>query len=144
VAKHVPINGSTFVTVLNHDPKFDLPALTLALANGARYVGAIGSRRTRQMHLDRLRAQGVAEAELARVHGPIGLDIGARSPEEIAVSILAELIAERYGRPGGMLSRSLPDHAAAAVSHPAGDAAAPLTPACPQWITAEPAAAGPR
>ncbi len=107
--KQLRIDGSTYVAVLNHDPKFDEPALKLALARGARYVGALGSRRTHGRQMDRLRAQGISEEDLARIHGPVGLDIGARSPEEIAVSILAEIIAERYHRPGGMLYRSTGD-----------------------------------
>lgn len=104
-AEQVRIDGSTYVAVLNHDPKFDEPAIKVALSRGARYVGAIGSRRTRAQHTARLREQGVPEADLERIHGPIGLDIGARTPEETAISILAEIIAERYGRTGGMLSR---------------------------------------
>jgi len=107
--KQLRIDGSTYVAVLNHDPKFDEPALKLALARGARYVGAIGSRRAHARQMDRLRTQGTSEEDLARIHGPVGLDIGARSSEEIAVSILAEIIAERYHRPGGMLYRSAND-----------------------------------
>lgn len=105
-ADEVRIDASTFVAVLNHDPKFDEPAIKVALSRGARYVGAIGSRRTRAQHNEHLREQGVSALDLARIHGPIGLDIGARTPEETAISILAEIIAERYGQSGGMLSRA--------------------------------------
>jgi xanthine dehydrogenase accessory factor len=86
------------VCVLTHDAKFDVPALTAALATSAGYVGAMGSRRTHADRLARLREAGVADEALARVRAPIGLDIGARTPEETAVSICAEIIADRTGR----------------------------------------------
>lgn len=98
-------DASTYIAILTHDPKFDLPALA-ALSKTAppRYIGAMGSRATRAQHFAQLRAQGVAEEFLSRVHGPIGLDLGARTPEEIALAILAEMVAVRYGRSGGLLS----------------------------------------
>lgn len=83
----------TAVVTLTHDAKLDDPALTGALATQAFYVGALGSRRTHAKRLARLRDQGVAEEDIARIHAPVGLDIGARTPPEIAVSILAELVA---------------------------------------------------
>jgi xanthine dehydrogenase accessory factor len=86
------LDASTFLVLLTHDPKIDDPALKIALSSGARYVGALGSKRTNQRRVERLLADGVSEAELARLHAPIGLPLGGRSPEEIAVSILAELI----------------------------------------------------
>jgi xanthine dehydrogenase accessory factor len=86
------------VCVLTHDPKFDVPALVAATATGAGYIGAMGSRRTTDERSERLRAAGLGEAELARVMAPIGLDIGARTPEETAVAICAEIIARRTGR----------------------------------------------
>jgi xanthine dehydrogenase accessory factor len=86
------------VCVLTHDAKFDIPALVAALATPAGYIGAMGSRRTHAARLDRLRAEGVAEAALARIMAPIGLDLGARTPEETAISICAEIIALRTGR----------------------------------------------
>ena len=85
------------VCVLTHDPKFDVPAISAALATRVGYIGAMGSRRTHTDRTRRLLEAGVAEADLARVMGPIGLDIGARTPEETAVSICAEIIALRVG-----------------------------------------------
>jgi xanthine dehydrogenase accessory factor len=92
------------VLVFTHDPKFDEPALIAALATDAGYIGALGSRRTQQQRLERLREAGVDEDGLTRIAAPCGLDIGARTPAETAVSILAEVIAERTGRRGGRLS----------------------------------------
>ncbi len=86
------LDVSTFLVLLTHDPKIDDPALKVALPSGARYVGALGSRRTNQRRIERLLADGVSEAELARLHAPIGLPLGGRSPAEIAVSILAEIV----------------------------------------------------
>ncbi len=102
----LPMDSSTCIAILTHDPKFDLPALaTLARAEPPpRYIGLLGSRHTIQQHFAVLRAQGVAEAFLARVHAPIGLDLGAQSPEEIALAILAEMVAVRHARQGGSLS----------------------------------------
>ena len=88
------VAGSMVVT-LSHDAKFDLPALQRALAAGAEYVGALGSRRTHAQRCEMLRAAGVSEAEIEKIHAPVGLDIGASGPYEIAVSVLAELIAHR-------------------------------------------------
>lgn len=81
----------TAVVTLTHDPKLDEPALRVALASEAFYIGALGSRRTHSRRLERLAAEGADPARLARIHGPVGLDIGARSPGEIAVSILAQM-----------------------------------------------------
>lgn len=86
-------DARTAVVVLTHDPKLDDPALTVALRSPAFYVGALGSRKTHAARLARLREHGLAEPELARIHAPVGLDVGARSPAEIAVSILAEATA---------------------------------------------------
>lgn len=88
----------TAVAVLTHDPKFDEPALKTVLATAVGYVGAIGSRKTRQEHHAHLREQGVSEEALRRVHGPIGLDLGGKSPAEIALAIMAEVVAVRFGR----------------------------------------------
>jgi xanthine dehydrogenase accessory factor len=86
------------VCVLTHDTKFDVPALQAALATGVGYIGAMGSRRTHDARVQRLLAAGSTGSELARVMSPIGLDLGARTPEETAVSICAEIIALRTGR----------------------------------------------
>ena len=84
-------DARTAIAVLSHDPKLDEPALDVALRSEAFYIGALGSRRTHAARCQRLRERGFGAADLARVHGPIGLDIGAQSPAEIAVSILAEI-----------------------------------------------------
>jgi xanthine dehydrogenase accessory factor len=86
------------VCVLTHDAKFDIPAITAALATSVGYIGAMGSRRTDAARRERLREAGVDDASLARVMSPIGLDLGARTPEETAISICAEIIALRTGR----------------------------------------------
>jgi len=86
------------ICVLTHDPKFDVPAIVAALGTRAGYIGAMGSRRTTDERAARLREAGVGEEDLRRVMAPIGLDIGARTPEETAVSICAEIIASRTGR----------------------------------------------
>jgi xanthine dehydrogenase accessory factor len=86
------------VCVLTHDAKFDVPAILAALDTGVGYVGAMGSRRTHAQRLERLRDAGVTDDDLGRLLAPIGLDIGARTPEETAVSICAEIIARRTGR----------------------------------------------
>lgn len=97
------LDAETYLVILSHDPKFERPALKYALDYPLRYIGAIGSRKTHADRLATLRAEGVSEAQLARIHAPIGLDIGAVSPEEIAISILAEMIAAREGKSGGMM-----------------------------------------
>ena len=94
------IDNSTYVVILTHDPKFDLPALRSVLAKDPGYIGAIGSRKTNQNRFDALRAEGFTEEQLARVHGPIGLDLGARGAEETALGILAEITAVRFGGSG--------------------------------------------
>lgn len=98
------IDSSTYVAILTHDPKFDIPALKALSTTSPRYIGSMGSRETRRQHFAELRAMGVSEDFLSTVHGPIGLDLGARSPEEMALAILAEIVAVRYGCLGGFLS----------------------------------------
>lgn len=88
------------VCVLTHDAKFDVPAIVGALGTDVGYLGAMGSRRTHGHRIERLREAGVDDAGLARVMAPIGLDLGARTPEETAISICAEIIARRTGRTG--------------------------------------------
>ncbi|UZD62195.1 XdhC family protein [Brevibacterium sp. JSBI002] len=97
------VNDSTVVAVLTHDLKFDVPVLLEAIRSEAGYVGALGSRRTHAQRTDALREAGAAEAEIARIHGPIGLDLGARSPEATALSIFAEVLAEVSGATGASL-----------------------------------------
>ncbi len=91
------IDTSTCFAVLTHDPKVDDPALMIALKSPARYIGALGSHTTHAARLERLRQAGCTEAQLARIHAPIGLDIGARTPEEIAVAIAAEMVKAQVG-----------------------------------------------
>ena len=99
------INESTVICVLTHDPKFDVPALELALRlPHVGYVGAMGSRRTHDDRIERLRAAGLTDAELSQLSSPIGLDLGARTPEETAVSIAADIIARRWGGGGRPLA----------------------------------------
>jgi xanthine dehydrogenase accessory factor len=97
---------ATAVVVLTHDDKFDVPALKAALATEAFYVGALGSRRNQERRRERLLEAGVDESQLERISGPCGLDLGAESQPETAVSILAEIVAVRNGRDGGKLQQS--------------------------------------
>lgn len=100
------IDARTVICVLTHDPKFDVPLLEVALRLPVvAYVGAMGSRRTHAHLMERLRATGLSELELTHLSSPIGLDLGARTPEETAVSIAAEIIALRWGGGGGRLAR---------------------------------------
>ncbi|MBE1490526.1 XdhC family protein [Plantactinospora soyae] len=98
------VDGRTVVCVLTHDPKFDVPVLEVALRLPLGYVGAMGSRRTHADRLARLRTAGLSEGELGRLASPLGLDLGARTPEETAVSIAAEIVAARWGGSGNRLS----------------------------------------
>ena len=98
------VDARTVICVLTHDPKFDVPLLEVALRTPAGYIGAMGSRRTHDDRLARLREVGLTEAELARLRSPIGLDLGARTPEETAVAIAAELIQLRWGGSGQPLT----------------------------------------
>src|SRR3989475_9912488 len=96
----VTVDKSTYVVILTHDPKFDLPALRSVLRKPAGYVGAIGSRKTNANRFDALRKEGFAEEQIARVHGPIGLDLGSRGAEETALGVLGELTAVRFAGTG--------------------------------------------
>lgn len=93
--RQIPITRSTAIAMLTHDPKLDDPALKIALSSQAFYVGALGSKTTQAKRRERLLEEGLTEAQLNRLHGPIGLDIGAGTPEEIAMSIMAQIVAER-------------------------------------------------
>ena len=102
----VSIEPNTFVAILTHDPKFDEPALIGTLDSKAAYIGAVGSRKTNRERKERLRAAGVPEAQIEKIRGPVGLDIGASTPEEMAIAIIAEIISVRRGRKGGSLADS--------------------------------------
>jgi len=101
------IDPRTVICVLTHDPKFDVPVLQLALRHPVAYVGAMGSRTTHHDRLERLREVGLTDEELARLSSPIGLDLGARTPEETAVSIAAEIVAKQWDGGGRRLSETV-------------------------------------
>jgi xanthine dehydrogenase accessory factor len=94
------LSSDTPIVVLSHDPKFDLPALRCALRSNAPYIGLLGSRRAQASRRKALRAQGFDDAAIARIRGPVGLDIGGVTTAETAISILAEIVAQRSGRDG--------------------------------------------
>jgi xanthine dehydrogenase accessory factor len=98
VLEKMDLYPSTSVAVLTHDPKFDEPTLKVALSREVGYIGAVGSRKTKEERDERLKKQGLAEEEIRRIHGPIGLNIGATSPEEMALAIMAEIVATRHGK----------------------------------------------
>jgi xanthine dehydrogenase accessory factor len=106
VMADVELGPRDAVLVFTHDPKFDEPALVAALATNAGYIGALGSRQTTSDREERLKRSGVSEADLARIHAPCGLDIGSRTAEETAVSVLAEIIAARAERAGTPLRQT--------------------------------------
>src|SRR5664279_5533334 len=117
--EQVEVDERTVLCVLTHDPKFDVPLLRLALRTKAGYIGAMGSRRTHQDRLRRLREVGMSEQELSKMSSPIGLDLGARTPEETAVSIAAEIIARMWGGTGQPLTTtSAPIHRESLASVP--------------------------
>lgn len=97
--EQVHIDGGTYAVLLTHDPKIDDVALRILLKSEARYIGALGSRTTQDQRRSRLVGEGFSEDEIARIHGPVGLGIGARTPEEIALSILAEIVMLRNSLP---------------------------------------------
>jgi xanthine dehydrogenase accessory factor len=92
------LNPSTSVAVLTHDPKFDEPTLKVALSRRVGYVGALGSRKTSAERAERLKQHGLTDEQIRYIHSPIGLNIGATSPEEIALAIMAEIVAIRHGK----------------------------------------------
>jgi xanthine dehydrogenase accessory factor len=103
-----PIDARTAICLMTHDLKFDVPALQLALASGAGFIGAIGSEKTRADRDARLRDEGIGEADLARLHAPIGIQIGARTPEEVAVTIAAQLIEANVSARASRISTVAP------------------------------------
>ncbi|WP_097975873.1 XdhC family protein [Streptomyces sp. gb14] len=111
------VDARTVICVLTHDPKFDVPLLLAALRTPAAYIGVMGSRRTHHDRLARLREAGADETALARLASPVGLDLGARTPEETAVSIAAEVIQHRWGGTGRPLGKLT-----GAIHHPGGPA----------------------
>jgi xanthine dehydrogenase accessory factor len=104
VLQQLPMDGSTYIVILTHDPKFDDPTITAALRGRPRYIGAIGSRKTHRDRVARLVAAGVSPDEISRVHAPIGLDLGAQTAEETALAILSEMVAVRHGKQGGSMA----------------------------------------
>ena len=123
VAEEIGLGPDDAVAVLTHDVKFDEPAIVEALRRGCRYVGAVGSRKTQADRRARLREAGVEEDELARLRGPVGLDLGGRNPAETALAIIAEITAERYGGSGvPMRDRAV---AAGSPANPGGPATPP-------------------
>ena len=103
VLEQMDLNPSTSVVVLTHDPKFDEPSLKVVLSREVGYVGAVGSRKTREERDERLKKQGLTDEQLRRIHGPIGLNIGAESPEEMALAIMAEIVATRHHKDASAL-----------------------------------------
>jgi len=98
--QQIQLTRSTAIAMLTHDPKLDDPALKIALPSPAFYIGALGSQKTQEKRRKRLRAEGLTDTDLARLRGPIGLDIGARAPEEIALAVMAQVVAARNGLEG--------------------------------------------
>jgi len=98
VLQKMDLNPSTAIAVLTHDPKFDEPTLRVILSRNVGYVGAIGSRKTGAERAERLKQQGLTDEQLQFIHGPIGLNIGATTPEEMALAIMAEIVAARHGK----------------------------------------------
>jgi xanthine dehydrogenase accessory factor len=106
ILKDLPMDSSTYVVILTHDPKFDDPTITAALRGRPRYIGAIGSKKTHRDRVARLTASGVSPVEIQRVHAPIGLDLGAQTAEETALAILSQMVAVRHGKQGGPMPGS--------------------------------------
>lgn len=109
------VDRRTAICILTHDEKFDIPLLQVALQTKAGYIGAMGSRRTHAKRVARLIESGITQEQLDRIQAPLGLDIGATQPEEVAVAVAAQIIANRTGRPGGSLKHSHDRIHAAAV-----------------------------
>jgi xanthine dehydrogenase accessory factor len=106
--QQLKIGPTTYCVILTHAPKIDEPALKSLLGQGAAYVGAIGSRKTHAERFARMAELGVSAEQLAEVYAPVGLNLGAQTPEEIALAIMAEIVAVRRGRPGGFMRSPSP------------------------------------
>jgi len=106
VLERMDLNPSTSVAVLTHDPKFDEPTLNVVLRHDVGYVGAIGSRKTGEERAERLMKNGLTEEQVKHIHGPIGLNLGGKAPEEIALAIMAEIVATRYSKDSGTLAQT--------------------------------------
>ena len=103
--KQINLSCLSAVVMLTHDPKLDDPAIKIVLPSEAFYIGALGSRVTQEQRRQRLLAAGISEADLARLHGPIGIDLGGQTPEEIALAVMAEIVAVRNGRSPDILTK---------------------------------------
>lgn len=117
----VGLHETSSVAVLSHDQKIDLPALRVALRSRARYIGALGSKKTHQKRVDALREEGFSEEEIARIHSPIGLDLGGRRAEEIALAIMAEIVGVSHGIGARQPSSAAPNPRPLSGSVPAGE-----------------------
>jgi len=107
VLDHVELDARTYVALLSHDPRFEDPVFPIVRHSPVRYIGAMGSRRTHRQRVERLQSAGWSDEEVARIHGPIGLDIGAETPGETAIAILGEMIQVRYGSGSGLSLRGI-------------------------------------